>query len=96
MDTTMEDHMLDNQRKFIELVMDCAFPDDKSPENIAICTGKTPKGIEIWETQPWQMPAVQLWFNLIMKFEGATEHVSGNLMQDYNETAALGLAVKGK
>eukprot|EP00961_Rhodomonas_salina_P020617 277388-Rhodomonas_salina.1 len=42
------------------------------------------------------MPAVQLWFNLIMKFKGAAEHVSGNLMQDYNETAVLGLAVKGK
>eukprot|EP00961_Rhodomonas_salina_P084562 1135948-Rhodomonas_salina.5 len=26
----------------------------------------------------------------------AAEHVSGNLMQDYNETAVLGLAVKGK
>eukprot|EP00961_Rhodomonas_salina_P084563 1135948-Rhodomonas_salina.6 len=65
MDTTMEDHMLDNQRKFIELVKDCAFPDDKvrpgdaykeslrklikSPENIAIRAGKTPKpeGIEL-------------------------------------------------
>eukprot|EP00961_Rhodomonas_salina_P200950 2710886-Rhodomonas_salina.1 len=42
------------------------------------------------------MPAVQLWFNLLMKFEGAVEHVSGNLMQDYNDTAALGLASKGK
>eukprot|EP00961_Rhodomonas_salina_P226625 3064243-Rhodomonas_salina.1 len=31
-----------------------------------------------------------------MKFEGAEEHVSGNLMQDYNDTAALRLASKGK
>eukprot|EP00961_Rhodomonas_salina_P148233 1995635-Rhodomonas_salina.1 len=65
-------------------------------DNIAIRAGKMPKGIETWEAMPWMMPAVQLWFNLLMKFEGAAEHVSGNLMQDYNDTAALGLASKGK
>eukprot|EP00961_Rhodomonas_salina_P027593 372917-Rhodomonas_salina.2 len=67
-----------------------------SADNIAIRAGKMPKGIETWEAMQWMMPAVQLWFNLLTKFEGAAEHVSGNLMQDYNDTAALRLASKGK
>ncbi len=52
------------------------------PENIAIRAGKTPKGIETWESMPWLMPAAILWFNLLMKFEGAVEYVFGNFMQD--------------
>eukprot|EP00961_Rhodomonas_salina_P032166 433704-Rhodomonas_salina.1 len=45
-----------------------------SADNIAIRAGKMPKGIQTWEAMPWMMPAVQLWFNLLMKFEGAAEH----------------------
>eukprot|EP00961_Rhodomonas_salina_P064728 871049-Rhodomonas_salina.1 len=41
------------------------------------------------------MPAVQLWFKILLRYEGITENVNSNFMQEYNETTGLGLKSAG-
>lgn len=41
------------------------------------------------------MPAVQIWFQILQKYKGSAENVTGNFIQDYNETIALGLRNAG-
>eukprot|EP00961_Rhodomonas_salina_P248714 3361548-Rhodomonas_salina.1 len=44
---------------------------------------------------PWLMPAVQVWFRILLQYEGITENVNANFVQEYSETLALGLRTAG-
>eukprot|EP00961_Rhodomonas_salina_P225928 3054502-Rhodomonas_salina.4 len=44
---------------------------------------------------PWLMPAVQVWFQILLQYKGITENVNANFVQEYSETLALGLRTAG-
>eukprot|EP00961_Rhodomonas_salina_P056701 761709-Rhodomonas_salina.1 len=44
---------------------------------------------------PWLMPAVQVWFRILLRYEGITENVNTNFVQEYSKTLALGLRTAG-
>ena len=51
-----------------------------------------------WSAQPWLMPAMQVWANLVYKFKGMTDMINGCSMDDLAEllTASTGDQRKSK
>eukprot|EP00961_Rhodomonas_salina_P166013 2236884-Rhodomonas_salina.1 len=60
-----------------------------------LSTGSTPQNIGNWLKMPWLMQAVQVWFRILLLYEGITENVNANFVQEYSETLALGLRTAG-
>eukprot|EP00961_Rhodomonas_salina_P206191 2783253-Rhodomonas_salina.1 len=58
--------------------------------------GFTPDDIVHWYTRPWLHPVVQLWFKILLKYEGVSETVDSNFVAEYNELTAMGLSKAGK
>ena len=50
--------------------------------------GGSPKDIADWFTEPWIMPAVAAWFQILWKYEGMSENVDSHLITDFNEIAS--------
>eukprot|EP00961_Rhodomonas_salina_P156429 2106504-Rhodomonas_salina.1 len=60
-----------------------------------LSTGSTLQNICNWLKMPWLMPVVQVWFRILLRYEGITENINANFVQEYSETLALGLRTAG-
>eukprot|EP00961_Rhodomonas_salina_P163422 2201135-Rhodomonas_salina.1 len=58
--------------------------------------GFTPDDIVHWYARPWLHPVVQLWFKILLKYEGVSWTVDSNFVAEYNELTAMGLSKAGK
>eukprot|EP00961_Rhodomonas_salina_P144973 1951491-Rhodomonas_salina.1 len=90
--TTTEDHLLEMHKTIINEWQDAAFPigvkDDGTahkealrtllfaPDITRILAGFTPTDIDKWITHPWLMPVLQLWHNILMKYESIAENIN--------------------
>ena len=57
----------------------------KTPEVLKILAGDALGGEQKWATEPWLMPAMQLWAKLTYRFEGMTDMINGSFMEDLGE-----------
>eukprot|EP00961_Rhodomonas_salina_P163152 2197380-Rhodomonas_salina.1 len=57
--------------------------------------GFTPDDIVHWYTRPCLHPVVQLWFRILLKYEGVSETVDSNFVAEYNDLTAMGLLKAG-
>ena len=57
----------------------------KTPEVLKILAGDALGGEQAWATEPWLMPAMQLWAKLTYRFEGMTDMINGSFMEDLGE-----------
>eukprot|EP00961_Rhodomonas_salina_P266118 3597128-Rhodomonas_salina.1 len=96
MTSTVEDYMLEMHKLIINKWCDAAFPigikDDGETHKEPLCTllfnteltqilvGLALPDIKRWMEEPWLMLAVQLWFKILLQYEGITENVNSNFM----------------
>eukprot|EP00961_Rhodomonas_salina_P140733 1894018-Rhodomonas_salina.1 len=57
--------------------------------------GFTLDDIVHWYTRQWLHPVVQLWFRILLKYEGVSETVDSNFVAEYNDLTAMGLSKAG-
>ena len=57
----------------------------KTPEVLKILAGDALGGEQTWATEPWLMPAMQLWAKLTYRFEDMTDMINGSFMEDLGE-----------
>eukprot|EP00961_Rhodomonas_salina_P080292 1080045-Rhodomonas_salina.1 len=98
MDTAVEDNFLEIHKQVINKWRETEFPTGSilfHPDIAKILGGHSPADTDLWLKPPWRMPAVQIWFQILQKYKGSAENVTGNFIQDYNETIALGLRNAG-
>lgn len=52
-----------------------------------IMDGGPPKDIDEWFDKPQLMPAINVWFQILWKYEGLSENVDSQFISDFNEIA---------
>jgi hypothetical protein len=57
----------------------------KTPEVTKILMGEKLTTESLWAAQPWQIPAVHMYGRLAYKFEGTTDMINGNFMENLSE-----------
>ena len=64
----------------------------KTPEVTKILSGEALGTEKDWITKPWLMPAIQMWGKIAYKFEGMTDMINGQFMDELAEllSAATG------
>eukprot|EP00961_Rhodomonas_salina_P040153 539645-Rhodomonas_salina.1 len=96
MGSAVEDHLLEMHKKVINKWREASFPsgvkDDGTahkeplrailfhPEITRLLAGHVLVGINLWLKQPWRMPAVQIWWQILQKYEGISENATGNFI----------------
>ena len=110
MKTAVQDYFIEMNKLLINKWRESAFPPGKddgaahkellrailyAPEITKLINGATPKNVGNWLDMPWLMPAVQIWFRILLRYEGVTENVNANFVQEYQETIGLGLKSAG-
>eukprot|EP00961_Rhodomonas_salina_P123791 1668309-Rhodomonas_salina.1 len=53
--------------------------------------GFAPDDIVHWYARPWLHPVMQLWFKILLKYEGASETIDSNFVAEYNDLTAMGM-----
>eukprot|EP00961_Rhodomonas_salina_P085666 1150672-Rhodomonas_salina.1 len=97
METAVEDKFLELHKTVINKWRDTAFPigvkDDGAahkealqsllfaPDLMKILAGFALLNINLWLTRPWLMPALQLWFQILVKYEGANLNSNMDFIQ---------------
>eukprot|EP00961_Rhodomonas_salina_P111335 1497939-Rhodomonas_salina.1 len=66
-----------------------------APDIIKILAGFMPPDIDKWIMHPWLVPVLQLWHNILMKYESIAKNINSAFMQEYFWTTALGLRSAG-
>eukprot|EP00961_Rhodomonas_salina_P143265 1928034-Rhodomonas_salina.1 len=110
MEMAVGDHMTEVNKLLINKWRDSAFPlgkDDGAVHKEALrailyepCISAFMKGVPQaslfdWIKKQWLMPAVQIWLHILLKYESMSENISGNFIEEYNTTTALGLRSAG-
>eukprot|EP00961_Rhodomonas_salina_P052095 699306-Rhodomonas_salina.1 len=57
--------------------------------------GFTLDDIVHWYSRPWLHLVVQLWFRILLKYEGVSETVDSNFVVEYNYLMVMGLSKAG-
>eukprot|EP00961_Rhodomonas_salina_P010619 142750-Rhodomonas_salina.1 len=57
--------------------------------------GFTQDDIVHWYSRPWLHQVVQLWFRILLKYEGVSETVDSNFVAEYNDLTAMELSKAG-
>eukprot|EP00961_Rhodomonas_salina_P025202 339693-Rhodomonas_salina.1 len=96
MKTAAQDYFIEVMKLLINKWREAAFPHGKddgaahkeqlrailyAPDITNLINGATPKNIANWMDKPWLMPAVQIWFRILLLYEGVTENVNANFIQ---------------
>eukprot|EP00961_Rhodomonas_salina_P290536 3925801-Rhodomonas_salina.1 len=105
MKMSIGDNLTEANKLIINKWRDAAFPLNKddgaahkealrailfAPDINDFMNGEPWATVSEWIKKPWLMPAVQMWMKILLKYESMAENLSGNFMNDYNTTTALG------
>eukprot|EP00961_Rhodomonas_salina_P155106 2089465-Rhodomonas_salina.1 len=106
MQSALKENLLDIAKFWIDKTRDVCFPKGKKENDLPhkqvlkallfdpfitkILKGFIPDNVVHWFIKPWLNPAVQLWFRILMKYEGVSEKVDSNFIDEFIETTNMG------